>query len=54
MKIDLDVEDSLSTEGSGIATRPPGKGKRKTPQPPQRPAKRHPHDCDPFVTCSDG
>ena len=27
MKTDLDAEDYLSTEGSGTATRPPGKGK---------------------------
>ena len=53
-KINLDAEDSRSSEGSGPATRPRRKGKGKTPERPQRPAKRHPQNSDPFVTCSDG
>ena len=54
MKTDLDVEDSRSSEGSGPATRPRQKGKEKTPERRRRPAQRHPHDSDPFVTCSHG
>ena len=50
----MDAEDSRSSEGSGPATRPRRKGKGKTPERPRRPAERHPHDSDPFVTRSDG
>ena len=54
MKIDLDAEDSRSSEGTGPATRPRRKGKGKTPERPRWQVERHPQDADPFVTCSDG
>ena len=54
MKIDVDAEDTRSSEGSGPATLQLRKGKGKTPERPWRPAERHPHDSDSFVTGSDG
>ena len=54
MKIDLDVQDSGSSESSVSATGPGRKSKGRTPERPRRPADRRPHDLDPFVTCSDG
>ena len=54
MKMDLNAEDFRSSEGSDLAARPQRKGKGKTPKRPRRSAERHPHDSDPFVTCSDG
>ena len=54
MKIDLDAEDSWSSEGSGRATHPRRKSKGKTPERARRPAEKHPHYSDHFVTCSDG
>ena len=53
MKIDMDAEDSQSSEGSGPVTRPRRKGERKTPERPRRSAERRPHDSDLFVTCRD-
>ena len=53
-KIDLDAEDAPTSGGSGPASRPRRKGKRKPPEGPQRPAERYPHDSDPLITCSDG
>ena len=54
MKIDLDAEDSQSSESSGPATRPRCKGRGKTSERPRGPAKWHPQNSYPFVTCSDG
>ena len=54
MKIHLDMGDSRSSEGTGLATRPRRKGKGKIPERPRRYAKRHSHDTNPFVTCCDG
>ena len=53
MKNELDAGDSRSSEGSGPAVRPHREGKGKKPESPLRSAERHPHDSDPFVTCSD-
>ena len=54
MKIGLDAEDCRSSEGSVPATRPRRKCKGKTLEKPGRTAERHPHESDPFVTCSNG
>ena len=54
MKFDLHAENSPSSESSSRATRHPCKGKRKTPTRAWRPAEKHPHDCNPFVSRSDG
>ena len=54
MKIDLDAEDSRSSEGSGTASRPRRKGRGKTSERPRRSGERNPHDSDPFVTCKNG
>ena len=53
MNINLDAEASRSSKGSSSASRPCRKGKGKTPGRPRRPAERHPHHCNPFVTCND-
>ena len=53
IEIELYTEDSWSSEGSGPATRPRSKGKRRTPERSRRPAERHPQDSDPFVACRD-
>ena len=54
MKFDVDGEDSRRSEDSGPATRHRRKGKGKNPERARRPAEEHPHDSDPFVTCSNG
>ena len=52
MKNELDAEYSRSSEGSGPAIRSPRQGKGKTPERTQRSGERHPHNSNPFVTCS--
>ena len=54
MKIDLEAEDSQSSEDSGCAPRHCRTGKRKTGERARKPAKGHPHDSNPFVSSSDG
>ena len=54
MKIDLDGEDSRSSEDSCPAIRPCRNRKEKTPDRQQRAPERHPHNSDSFVTCSNG
>ena len=53
MKIGLDAEGCWSSEGSGSTTRPRRKGGGRTPERPPRSGEWHPHDSNPFVTCSD-
>ena len=54
MKVDLDAEDSRSSEDSGRAPRHRRSGKAKTAERVRRPGDGHQHDSDPFVTCSNG
>ena len=54
MNIDLDGEDSRSSEDSGAAIRPRRNRKEKTPDRQQRAPEGHPHNSDSFVTCSNG
>ena len=54
MKINLDAEDPQSSDDSNRASRHHGGRKWKTPRRVQRPADGHPHNSDPFFTCSDG
>ena len=53
MKINLDAEDPRSSKGSGPATRLRRKYKGKTLEGPRRSTQGHPHDSNPFLTCSD-
>ena len=53
MKIYLESEDCRSSEGSGCASCYRGNGKGKSPKRARRPAEKHPHESDAFVTCCD-
>ena len=53
MKLSLEADDTGGSEDSGITAYRRGRGKGKTPERAQRPAGRHPHDSDPFLTASD-